>query len=224
MARYKIIKRLFWLTAVLFGVAVLGIWACNAWVEQAANSACHGDPARLPKAEAAVVMGCAPKIGNRHNLFFQHRIQAALDLYRAGKVRYLIVSGDNGSHAYDEPTAMKAALVAAGVPESVIYCDYAGFRTLDSVIRAEAIFGQKEFIVISQRFHNERAVFLARQHGLAATGFNARDVSRRVGFTTYVRESLARVKAVMDVTVLGTTPKFYGPAIELGRPQPPKKI
>lgn len=218
----KWFKRVSWCLAASAGLAALAIWGANAWVVKTAQASCHDVLADVPRMKAAVVMGCAPKIGNQHNLFYQFRIQAAVDLYRAGKVEYLIVSGDNGTHAYDEPTAMKASLVAAGVPESAIYCDYAGFRTLDSVVRAQAIFGQEKFLVISQKFHNERAVFLARQRGLEAVGYNARDLNRRAGMATHLREYLARVKAALDVSLLGTEPKFYGPGIELGTPQPPK--
>jgi SanA protein len=134
-------------------------------------------------------------------------------LHRAGKVKAFIVSGDNGSKEYDEPTAMKEALVARGVPEAAIYCDFAGFRTLDSVVRAKSIFGQSRYIIVSQHFHNERAIFLARQRGLDAVGLDAADVSRSFAPTTYLREYLARVQAVLDVTLLQTRPKFDGPPV-----------
>lgn len=126
-------------------------------------------------------------------------------------MKALLVSGDNGSRQYDEPTAMKAALVAAGVPAERIVCDYAGFRTLDSVVRAREVFGQSRFLVVSQRFHNERAIFLARRLGIEAVGLNAQDVPRSRALTTWLREYLARVQAVLDVTLLGTRPRFAGP-------------
>jgi SanA protein len=138
---------------------------------------------------------------------------AAVALYQAGKVKAFIVSGDNATHQYDEPTAMKADLVALGIPADIIYCDYAGFRTLDSVLRAETIFDQKRFLIVSQHFHNERAIFLARQHGLEPEGFDAKDVSRQFTPTTFYREFLARVQAVIDVLVLDKQPKFAGPKV-----------
>lgn len=201
------------MVSALLLVAVLA--GSHQWVLQVAEGRCLDDMESLPKAEAALVLGCSPQIGTRPNLFYLHRMEAAAALHRAGKVKTLIVSGDNGSHQYDEPTAMKDSLVALGVPAGSIYCDYAGFRTLDSVVRAEAIFGQKKFIVVSQRFHNERALFLARLHGLEAYGFNAADVTRSVGLMTHLREYLARVNAVLDVTLLQTRPKFYGPKVEM---------
>ena len=197
---------------LLAGLALM-VWGSHVWVERTAHAVCYDDAEKVPPMDVAVVLGCSPKIGHQVNLFYQYRIEAALALYRANKIRAFIVSGDNGSHQYDEPTAMKESLIAGGVPEQDIYCDYAGFRTLDSVVRAEAIFGQKKFILLSQRFHNERAVFLARHHGLEAVGFNARDISHARGLMTHLREYLARVNAVLDVTLLQTQPKFYGPKI-----------
>lgn len=196
-------------------LTALSILGCNWWVQKSASAGCYDDAQKIPAAHTALVLGCTPKIGHRDNLFYLYRIQAAVALYKAGKVKAFIVSGDNGNHGYDEPTAMKESLIALGVPAQIIHCDFAGFRTLDSIVRAEAIFDQKEFIVVSQRFHNERALFLAKQHGLKATALNARDVSRAFAPKTYLREYIARVKAVLDVTLLQTEPKFYGPKISI---------
>ncbi|MDZ4289174.1 MAG: ElyC/SanA/YdcF family protein [Prosthecobacter sp.] len=193
---------------------VILLWGSNAWVKSTAAGRCHTQPETVPAMPAALVLGCSPKLqGGGINLFFTARIQAAAALFKAQKVRALIVSGDNGRHNYDEPTAMQEALIAAGMPGDRIYCDYAGFRTLDSVVRASAIFGQKRFVVVSQHYHNERALFLARQHGLEAVALDARDVPRAIALLTYLREYLARVQAVLDVTLLNTQPKFYGPPV-----------
>ena len=110
---------------------------------------------------------------------------------------------------------MKQALIAAGVPESKITCDYAGFRTLDSIARAKKVFGQKQVLIISQRFHNERALYLAKCYGLDATAYNAEDVELEHALKTYFREAFARVKAVMDMHVLHTQPKFLGPPVKI---------
>jgi SanA protein len=126
-------------------------------------------------------------------------------------VQHIVVSGDNSTEYYDESTAMKEALVLIGVPDSVITLDYAGFRTLDSVVRCKWVFGQSEIIVVSQEFQNERALFIANHYGINAVGFNAKDVPNRYGFKTMLREYLARVKAVLDIYVLNTQPKFPGP-------------
>lgn len=173
----------------------------------------------VPKRKAALVLGCTKILANgRPNLFFYFRIEAAAGLFRAGRVDYLIVSGDNSREGYDEPTDMRDALIAAGVPADHIYRDYAGFRTLDSVIRARDIFGQDSITIVSQRFHNERAIFIARGHGIDAVGYNAVNVPQYRGLKTKSREWLARVKTVLDVWVLGTRPKFSGPPVELGGP------
>lgn len=167
-------------------------------------------------ANAALVLGCAktPPDG-RGNLYFKYRVAAAAELYHAGLVRHLIVSGDNSRKDYDEPTDMKNALVARGIPAERIHCDYAGFRTLDSVVRAREIFQQERIIVVSQEFHAQRAVYLARHHGIDAIGFAAQDVTSPAGLRTRLRENLARVKAVLDVHILRTSPKFLGAPIPL---------
>ena len=193
-------------------LSVFAILGSDAWIRRSARH-CHTTVETVPFTPVALVLGCSPKIGGRPNLFFHHRIDAAAALHRAGKVKAFIMSGDNGTRDYDEPTAMKEALVAQGVPEASIYCDYAGFRTLDSVVRAQSIFGQSRFIIVSQHFHNERAIFLARRRGLDAVGFDAADVSRSIAPKTYWREYLARVQAVLDVTLLQTQPKFDGPPV-----------
>lgn len=207
----------------LIGVAVVLVSGCatllivaDLWVRAVGASHSHDLASDVPETRVAVVLGCAERLADgRPNRFFRHRIEAAAELYRQGRVRGLIVSGDNRRKDYDEPGAMREALAAAGVPRDRIWCDYAGLRTLDSVFRARRIFGQDEFIVVSQRFHNERAVFLGRRLGLKVHGFNAADVPVAAAPTTYLREALARVKAVLDATVLGTQPRHGGPPVEI---------
>ena len=194
-------------------------WGSYRAVRLAGEGRTFGDLDGVPHRRAAVVMGCSPLVADgRTNLFFRYRIEAAATLFKAGKVDYLIVSGDNRRAEYDEPTAMRDALVASGVPEDRIYRDYAGFRTLDSVIRAREVFGQGDFIVVSQPFHAERAIYIAQAHGIEAIGFQARDVHRFGGLRAKARECLARVRTVLDVHCFGTKPKFLGPAVELGGP------
>ncbi len=185
------------------------------WVAGVAQPYCQDEVEKLPSVDAALVLGCSPRIEGRPNLFFTHRMKAAAQLYHAGKVKALIVSGDNGTVDYDEPTAMKEALIKLGIPERVIHCDYAGFRTLDSVVRALSVFSQRRFIIVSQRFHNERAVFIGRKRGMEAYGFNAEDVQGSAGWKTHLREYLARLQACLDVCVLNTQPKFGGPPVPL---------
>lgn len=125
-----------------------------------------------------------------------------------------MVSGDNRRNDYNEPEEMKQALIATGIPEQQIILDYAGLRTLDSVIRAHLIFGLERFTLISQEFHNERAIFLAQQNHLQVIGYNAQDVSAYAGFKTNLRELLARVKVFMDI-ITDKTPKHLGEKVEI---------
>lgn len=152
----------------------------------------------------------------RPNAYFYNRVDAAAALYHAGKVEYLVISGDNGRKGYNEPQDMKEALVGRGVPAEAIYLDYAGFRTYDSVVRMEKIFGQESFTVISQEFHNRRAVYIAQALGLDAVGYNAADVAAYAGMKTRLREKLARVRMFMDLWT-GKTPKFLGEPVEIGK-------
>ena len=130
-----------------------------------------------------------------------------------GKVKHLLLSGDNRRKDYDEPTDMKLALLAQGIPESAMTLDYAGFRTLDSVVRARKVFGQTRVTLITDDFHAPRAVFLARHTGLDAVAFSAGPVSLKSSARSRVRELGARVKAVLDIYVLHTRPRFLGAPI-----------
>lgn len=151
----------------------------------------------------------------RANLFFVKRIEAAATAFHAGKVTHLLVSGDNRTHTYNEPEAMKAALIERGVPPWAITCDYAGLTTLDSVVRAREVFGQDRLTVISQPFHNRRAIFLARHRGIDMIGFNAADVTGRNSARTRAREVLSRVRAVCDSLVWQRQPRHLGEPVPL---------
>jgi SanA protein len=140
-------------------------------------------------------------------------MQAAAALFRARKVDYLVVSGDNHVRGYDEPQDMKDSLVSLGVPQERIYCDYAGFRTLDSIVRVREIFGQTEVTVISQEFHNQRAIFIAQNRGVDAVGFNAPEVDAYNSFKTKCREVVARANMLLDLFVLRRRPRFLGQRI-----------
>lgn len=174
------------------------------------------DVSKIPAREVALLLGCSKTLANgQSNAYFSYRIAAASDLYNTGKIKRIIVSGDNSRKGYDESTNMKDALMAGGVKEEHIVCDFAGFSTLDSVVRSKAIFQQSQLTIISQDFHNERAIFIAQSSGIDAIGFNAQNVATYGGFLTRVRERLARVKAMLDVYVFQTRPKFFGPVIQI---------
>ena len=160
--------------------------------------------------EVGLLLGTSKYAYGRPNSYFVNRINAAVELYRAGKVKYILVSGDNSRESYDEPQDMKEALIAAGVNAEDIYLDYAGFSTLDSVVRASEVFNIESLTVISQQFHCERAIYIARAHGIEAVGYAAKDVSGASATRVKFREYLARAKAIMDVAIIGTEPQYYG--------------
>lgn len=175
-----------------------------------------GELQEVPKNKVGLVLGTTKILANgRLNRYYKYRIAAAAKLYEAGKVDYLLVSGDNKTKDYDEPTDMYNDLIKVGVPASRIYRDYAGFRTLDSVVRSKAIFGQEKITIISQAFHNERALFLARRNGIDAVAYNAKDVTLREGFKIRIRELLARSKMLLDLLSF-KQPKYLGEPIQIG--------
>lgn len=202
------------IVAVISAAAVM--LYCNIRISSYASGRLYDSPENVPHRHAALVLGTSHKMRNgTPNVFFEARIRACTELYRAGKIDRIIVSGDNRFAYYNEPARMKEALVEKGIPAELIFLDYAGFRTLDSVVRAREVFGQDSFIVISQRFHNERAVFIAGRKGIDAIGFNAGDVSFNKGFKTYVREWFARCKVFLDL-LTGKGPRFLGEPVDIG--------
>jgi SanA protein len=170
----------------------------------------------LPEVEVALVLGTSERVSDgRLNVFFVNRMRAAYELYEAGKIEKILVSGDNGREDYNEPESMKDALMNLGVAEEDITLDYAGFRTLDSVVRAEEIFGLDEMIIVSQKFHNERALFIARSRGLEAYAYNARSPQFGMAPRVFIREVLARVYMIWDLYVNDTGPKYLGEELEV---------
>lgn len=193
---------------------LLPAFLCDRHIERSSAGRHTAELNELPPYPVALVLGCSATVAEgRPNLYFTKRMDAAARLYHAGKCHHLLVSGDNGRKDYDEPSRMAEALVKRGVPERAITKDYAGFDTLDSVLRAREVFGLDSFIVVSQTFQNERAIHIARHHGIDAWGWNAADVSHRNGLRTRLREKLARVKTFCDLHLLGSGPKYLGPRI-----------
>ncbi len=211
----KILKQIMLIGLILTVVSALFIWWSNYTIESETENFVTSTISEIPNEKVALVLGTSKTLSDgRINLYFKYRIDAATELYRAGKVEYFIVSGDNSVEHYNEPEDMKLALIANGVPENKIFEDFAGFRTLDSVVRAKEIFGQNSFIIVSQRFHNERALFLAQKEGIKAYGYNAKDVNAYSGFKTNVREKLARAKVFWDFA-FGVEPKFGGDKVHI---------
>lgn len=213
-----------WMYRMLFILihVLLVAGGCYLLVSFLARGRCHVQVEKTPARMVGVVLGTSPKVGIRDNLYFTTRIDAAAKLFHGGRVHFLVVSGDNARAGYNEPAEMKKALVAKGVPAERVYCDYAGFRTLDSVVRAKKVFGAEEFTVISQRFHNQRAVYLARRLGMRdVIAFDAAMPRVKGRWKLLMREVGARVMALLDVEVFKTEPRFLGPEVRISEKSPP---
>lgn len=208
-------KRMLRLTLLLAVLAVAVIGYANLTAIWASRGRLYDDVSALPRTDVGLILGTTDRIHGRENLYFRYRIDAAVRVWKSGKLKTIIVSGDNRSPYYNEPVKMKQALVERGIPVERIVCDYAGLRTFDSVVRAKEIFGVHSLVVISQRFQNERAIYIAQAHGVRAYGFNARDVNTQAGLKTKVREIGARVKMWLDVNFLDTRPRHLGEKIQL---------
>lgn len=201
--------------------SVAALLGYSEWTVSDARHYTYDDVDAVPYNRVALVLGTSKYlIGGSPNHYFKYRIKAAAELYNNGKVDYILVSGDNATVQYNEPRQMRRALIQAGIPANAIYSDYAGFRTLDSIVRAKEVFGQARFTVVSQAFHNERAIFIARHFGIEAVGFNALDPSAYQGIKTRVREVFARLMGLLDLYVLDKGPKFLGEPIVIGGPIP----
>ena len=180
---------------------LMGILLANIWIVFSTENKNFYILQDMPSNDVGLVLGTSKAVhGGKENMFFKYRMEAAARLYKEGKVKFLILSGNHDSVFYNEPNDMKKALMSLGVPENVMTLDFAGFRTYDSIIRCKEVFNQHKFTIISQPTHNARALFLAKELGIDAVAFAAQDVPS--GYKTYIREYLARPKAVLDVYLL----------------------
>jgi SanA protein len=204
-----------WLRRLAFAGAfalVLG----NLWIEFRARGRVFTNIEDVPSRAVGLVLGTSRQLaGGYENPFFAGRITAAAELYRAGKVKHLILSGDNSSVRNDEPADMRRALAEQGVPESATTLDDAGFRTLDSSARTQKVFGVDQLTIVSDDFHAARSVLLARHFGIDANFFCSKPVPLKWSIKTRVREIGARCKALLDLYVLHTRPHFLGERISL---------
>lgn len=208
-------KKIVTLFAVVVVVLVVAIFIVNSMVVNKTKQFVYSTTETIPYNKVGLLLGTGKYLSNGNiNLYYQYRIDAAFELYKSGKISNILISGDNGTDDYNEPLEMKNDLIALGVPEDHIFLDYAGFRTLDSVVRCKNIFGQESITVISQQFHNERAIYLANANQIEAVGYNAKDVEVSYGFKTQVREKLARCKMMLDL-MFGKKPKYGGDTIEI---------
>lgn len=208
----RIFKIVLWTGSVLLLLSIF--W--NVYVSQSVKSAIYTDWKEVEDRHVGLLLGTSKYlVSGQDNMYYKNRITAAAKLYKTGMIDYVLVSGDNATIYYNEPAVMLNDLIEEGVPKECIVQDFAGFRTLDSTVRSKKVFGQEKITVISQRFHVERALFLAKRFDINAIGFCADDVSMYYGIKTRVREHFARIKMFVDLYILNTQPKFLGDPIQI---------
>lgn len=194
-----------------------GVSAINLYISKIAGQSIYEQNQAIPNAYAALILGAKVHSGGRLSHMLEDRVLTGLELYREGTVQKLLLSGDHGQKEYDEVNAMRAYLLKHGVPEQDIFMDHAGFNTYASMYRARDVFQVHDVIVVTQKFHLARAVYIAQQLGLHAVGLAAdRRVYMPASQTKAVlRETLARVKAFFDVHIWHAQPKYLGKVIPI---------
>lgn len=197
--------------AVVCGVA---LWT-NIWVDVSASSYIHESMDDVPDRKVAIVPGCRVYRDGTPTATLEDRLIAALELYRAGKVSRILVSGDHAAPEYDEVNAMWRWLEARHVPAKDVFLDHAGLRTLDTMARAAEVFGVDSAVVCTQRFHLPRSVFLARRQGIDAVGLVADRREYRKRYRNKAREFVAKSVSFMDSYVFRTRPTHGGPEISI---------
>ena len=210
-------RTILWILGICTVAIAIAVGVCNRKVNKCAEGRMYQDVGEIPYRRVGLVLGTTPENARGNpNLYYRYRMEAAAKLYHAGKVSYLIVSGDNHKREYNEPECMRQSLIALGVPDSAICSDFAGFRTFDSMVRCKKVFGQDSVTVISQGWHNERALYIAQHAGLDAIAFNASDIPMKPYYVkSHFREMLAKVKVVLDVA-FHKQPKFLGEPVKVG--------
>jgi SanA protein len=198
-----------------FLVLVLG---SNLWIVYSTKDELFTEQNQLPDHGVALVLGTSHRTSSGGpNPFFEKRIETAASLYHAGKIDRFLLSGDNSTLYYNEPVTMQKALIKLGVPASAITLDYAGLRTLDSIVRCKEIFGQNRITIITQPFHSYRALFISQYYDMDAVAVVADEPGFEYSFKVRLREYLARTKAVLDLYVLKTAPRHMGQKEELNK-------
>ncbi|AWK81847.1 SanA/YdcF family protein [Photobacterium damselae] len=205
------LRNIFPAFAVLCIIFVGSLLLINRWVSAETSNQIYRDISQIPSRSVGLVLGTSKYIAKTLNPYYEYRIQAALELYKQDKINVFLLSGDNRHRSYNEPWTMKRDLLKAGVPDNEIVLDYAGFRTLDSIVRAKKVFEANHFVIITQKFHCERALFIAQNKNIDAICLAVPEPKGMAGLKLRIREVLARVKAVIDIYVLHEQPKFLGP-------------
>lgn len=210
------ILKIFFSLILITLLITISLILINTRIKNTTSEYIFTDIDKLPKNKVGLLLGTALYVENgKKNLFMLYRIQSAIELLNKGQIEYILVSGDNETVSYNEPMDIYNELIEQGVPENKIFLDYAGFRTLDSVIRADKVFDQNEYTIISQRFQLERAIYIARDKNINAIGYTAKDVYTANGLKTYIREVFARILMFIDLNIKNTQPKFLGDIVEI---------
>jgi len=184
------------------------------WISWKTAPFIYENVSSLPHRQVGVVLGTAKYYRTGViNQYYLYRMQGALNAYNSGKVNYLLLSGDNAQQSYNEPMTMRRDLIKAGVDPADIVLDYAGFRTLDSIVRTRKVFDTNDFIIITQRFHCERALFIALQLGIQAQCYAV--PSPKNMLSVRFREVGARLGALADLFLLKREPRFLGPLVPI---------
>ncbi len=211
MRKNKFIKIFSLFLVIIF---IIMFWSDKTIID-ASKDRLYNDVNLIPRNKVGLLLGTGKYASNGdHNTYYDNRIAAAAKLINEGKIKYLIISGDNSRKDYNEPDSMFADLRKLGIDSSLMFLDYAGFRTFDSVERLKKVFGQDTVTIISQQFHNERAIYTAFKENIYAIGYNAKDVDNSIGITTQIREKFARVKVILDFW-FGNQPKYLGNKITI---------
>jgi SanA protein len=210
----KIIKKLAVIFLALILVGGISYFVVNTYIRKVAKSYINSSIDKLPVKYTCIVLGAYVGSDGTPSIVLADRLDAALELYRKGKVKRFLLTGDHGRINYDEVNNMKQYLEKKGVPQQDIFLDHAGFDTYNSMVRAKEIFLIKDAIIVTQAFHLSRAVFIARKKGIDAYGFPATMSDTKPLKYLKFRESIACMKAFGEV-LINRSPKFLGTEIPI---------
>lgn len=211
------IKKWLKITVLIIGVIVSVVLLADVTISLSTGSQLYQDIESIPTQDTALVLGTSKYIRRTLNPYYQYRIDAAIKLYKKNKVTHFLLSGDNAHRSYNEPWTMKRDLLKAGIPEENITLDYAGFRTLDSVQRAKQIFEANRLTIVTQKFHCQRALFIANHFSMDTVCLVVPSPSGWANTKIRIREVLARTKAILDLYIFNVQPKFLGPKEPINR-------
>lgn len=213
--RRRLLGRTLVAAAVLVVAAAAAILVPNLVIPATASDLIVDRPEDAPSAPVAIVLGARVWEGGTPSAMLADRLETAIRLYHLGKVEKLLLSGDHGQKEYDEVNAMLAYVRDRGVPDEDVFTDHAGFSTYDTMYRARDVFAVTSALVVTQRFHLERAVYIAHELGLDVVGVPA-DIQPYIGEARFaLRDWLARVKAFFQLHVTHPLPRYLGPVIDI---------